>query len=334
MDPVSQACFGASLSQSFVNNKSKQLSALLIGALAGMAPDLDVLISSSEDPLFFLEYHRQFSHSLMFVPFGALLCALFCYPFFKKKLSFYQIYIFSFLAYATHGLLDSCTSYGTQLYWPFSNERVAWNVVSIVDPFFTLPVIIFIVLAVYKNNARYAQVAFVYAIVFLSMGTIQNYRAENAVYDLAQQRGHQPLRILIKPGFGNRHVWKTIYEYDGRYYVDAVKLLLGTEYITGSSIQKLNVERDFPWLSMNSQQARDIERFSLFSDGFLSVSKNNPNMITDVRYSFIPNHINSMWAIELSKQKNDDGEFEAHVEYVIKRNLDEKTRKLFIEMLF
>ena len=76
MDVLSQAVLGASLSQSFAKDKSKQLIALVIGALAGMAPDLDVLIYSSDDPLLFLEFHRQFTHSLLFIPFGALLCAL------------------------------------------------------------------------------------------------------------------------------------------------------------------------------------------------------------------------------------------------------------------
>jgi len=334
MDPVSQACFGASLSQSFVNDKSKQLIALIIGALAGMAPDLDVLISSSEDPLLFLEFHRQFTHSLIFIPFGAFLCALFFYPFAKTKLSFAQIYIFSFLGFATHGMLDACTSYGTQLYWPFSNERVAWSTVSIVDPFFTLPVAVLILFAVFRKKVLYARTAFIYAVVFLSLGAVQNYRAEKAAYALAHQRGHEPQRVRLKPSFANRHVWKIIYEHDGRYYVDAVKLLWDTEYFLGSSIQKLDLKRDFPWLSANSQQAKDIERFQWFSDGFLAVSTKNPNLITDVRYSYLPNRINSMWGIEVNKKKIDEGKLDAHVTYEMNGNLDKKTRKEFIEMLF
>ena len=70
----------------------------------------------------------------------------------------------------------------------------------------------------------------------------------------------------------NRHVWKLIYQYDDRYYVDAVKLLWGREYITGSSIRKLDLKRDFPWLPADSQQAKDVERFRWFSDDFLAVS--------------------------------------------------------------
>lgn len=344
MDPISQASFGASLSQSFANNSSRQAVALLIGALSGMTPDLDVLIQSAEDPILFLEYHRQFTHSLVFIPFGALICALLFYPLLHSrrllarwpaaKLSFGQIYLFCFLGYATHGMLDACTSYGTQLFWPFSNERFAWNVVSIIDPLFTLPVIALITLAACRKKVRYARIAFIYAVLFLGLGLIQYQRAEQAVFALAEQRGHQVERVHLKPGFANRHVWKMIYEYDGRYYVDAVKLLWHRKYIMGTSIQKLDVQRDFPWLPADSQQAKDIERFRWFSDGFLAVSTRDPNMITDVRYSFLPNKVNPMWGIELSRQDIDEGRLDAFARYQMIRNLDKRTGKVYFEMLF
>ena len=333
MDPLSQAALGASLSQSFVNNKSKQFTALIIGALAGMAPDLDVIIRSAHDPLLFLEYHRQFTHSLIFIPFGALLCALVFYPFARKNLTFSQIYLFSLLAYATHGLLDACTSYGTQLFWPFSDVRIAWNTVSIVDPFFTLPVIILIVLAVAKHNVRYAQCGFIYAVVFLSLGLIQKNRAEEAIYFLAQQRGHQIERIHIKPSFANRHVWKLIYEYDGRYYVDAVKLVFDKVYIPGTSIRKLNVQRDFPWLPAASQYKKDIERFRWFSDDYLAVSPHDKNFIMDVRYSFIPNQIKPMWGIILNEALMEK-DIDVHVKYEINSRPDKMTMEQFFEMIF
>ncbi len=344
MDPLSQASLGASLSQSFANDRSKQRIALVIGALAGMAPDLDVLIRSADNPILFLEFHRQFTHSLIFIPFGALVCALVFYPllaskWFRKKwpaasLPFSQVYLFSFLGYATHGLLDACTSYGTQLFWPFSTERFAWNTVSIIDPLFTLPVVFLVLLGAYKKNARYARFAFAYAVIYLSLGLVQHHRAEAAVFELAKQRGHQVERVQVKPSFANRHVWKIIYEYDGRYYVDAVRLLLNTEYITGTSIQKLDVKRDFPWLPADSQQAKDIERFRWFSDDYLAVSRRNPNLIMDVRYSYLPNRINSMWGVEVDKQLIDEGKLDAHVGYYMKSGTDKKTVKRFMDMVF
>jgi len=333
MDPVSQAALGASLSQSFANDRSKQLSALIIGGLAGMAPDLDMVIQSEHDPLLFLEFHRQFTHSLIFIPFGALFCSLIFYPFARKKLTFPQIYLFSFLAYATHGMLDACTSYGTQLFWPFSDVRIAWSVVSIIDPLFSLPVIILVLLAAVKRDARYAKIGFIYAVVFLSLGLVQKNRAEEALYSLAQNRGHQVERIHIKPSFANRHVWKLIYEYDGRYYVDAVRLVFDTKYIPGTSIRKLNVQRDFPWLSETSQQRKDIERFRWFSADYLAVSPHDENFIMDVRYSFVPNRIKPMWGIALDKALNEKNS-SVHVDYVINSRPDKITMKRFFEIIF
>ena len=143
MDPLSQGTVGAAFAQS-IANKSNIIKIGIIGFLAGLAPDLDVLISSENDPILFLEYHRQFSHSLFFIPLGSLIVAIFTFPLFKKSMSLKTIYVASFLGYATHGLLDACTSYGTLLFWPFSNERVTWNNISIIDPLFTIPVLILI----------------------------------------------------------------------------------------------------------------------------------------------------------------------------------------------
>ena len=334
MDPVSQAVLGASLPSFFERNKQRLASALAVGALAGMAPDLDVLIQSDNDPLLFLEYHRQFTHALVFIPFGALICALLLFPFFKTRLSFKQTYLFAFTGYATHGILDACTSYGTQLFWPFSNTRIAWSVVSIVDPLFTLPVLILLILAIKRRSRRSAMAAFVYAVVFLGLGIVQHQRAEAALMQLAQQRGHQPQHIHVKASFANRHLWKLMYEYDGRYYVDAARLLLDTTVIPGESIQKLDVARDFPWLPANSQQAKDIERFRWFSDDYLAVDPENKNIIMDARYSFIPNRIKRMWGIILDRKKIENGELDAHVGYEFKRGVDAATRKQFLQMLF
>ena len=330
MDVISQAVLGASLSQSFAKDKYKQLSAFFIGALAGMAPDLDVLIYSSKDPLLFLEFHRQFTHSLFFIPFGALLCALVFYPFIKNKLTFSHIYLFSFLGFSTHGLLDACTSYGTQLFWPFTNVRVAWDIVSIIDPFFTIPISIGVIFSVYKSNHLYARTVFIYAVVFLCLGFVQKQRAENVLYELAQERGHQTERIIVKPSFANRHVWKLIYEYKGTYYVDAAKLLIQSKIITGTSIKKLNVTSDFPWLLQDDQQAKDIERFRWFSNDYLAVNPENKNIIIDVRYSMLPNDIEMMWGIGLDKSKIDN----SHTSFIVNNKLDKETRKKFVDILF
>ena len=146
MDPLSQAVLGSVASQS-VRNKTSLIRVGTIGALAGMAPDLDVLIQSATDPLLSLEYHRQFTHSLIFIPLGAALCALAFWPFVRRHMSYQQVWLVALVGYATHGLLDACTTYGTMLLWPFSDARIAWSNISVVDPLFTLPLLAAAVLA-------------------------------------------------------------------------------------------------------------------------------------------------------------------------------------------
>ncbi len=333
MDPVSQAAFGAGFSQSLAT-RHKQLSAMLVGAVAGMAPDLDILIRSDEDPLLFLEFHRQFTHALLFIPFGALLCALVLQPLVRKQLTFSQTCLFALAGYASHGLLDACTSYGTQLLWPFSDERIAWSVISIIDPLFTLPLLVLLALAARRRQPRYAHYAVLYALLYLAAGLVQQQRAVAALQQLAAERGHQIERLHVKPSFGNRHVWKLMYEYDGRYYVDALRLLLSAQVIPGESIAKLDVARDYPWLPADSQQARDIERFRWFSDDYLAVDPADDNIIIDVRYAFLPNRIKRMWGIVLDRKKIERGELDAHVGYAFERGVDAKTRKQFLQMVF
>ena len=69
MDPFTQGTLGAALPQA-TRHRADIGAAGALGFVSGMAADLDVLIRSSSDPLMFLEYHRQFTHSLIFIPVG------------------------------------------------------------------------------------------------------------------------------------------------------------------------------------------------------------------------------------------------------------------------
>ena len=228
MDPVTQGAFGAIFAQT-ISNKKKILFGSIVGCCAGLAPDLDIFIRSVSDPLLKLEYHRQFTHSIIFIPIGALIVTLFSRILFKKYLSLGETYLFSFLGYATHGLLDACTSYGTQLLWPFSDERISWNYISVVDPFLSVPVILAIVFAVIMKNKLITLCGILYILIYLSFGAIQENRAEFSGKSIANFRGHESKNLTAKPSLGNLFLWKTIYEDSGFYYVDAVRLFSNLE---------------------------------------------------------------------------------------------------------
>lgn len=303
MDPLSQGVLGATLPQT-LSQKKHIVAATLFGALSGMAPDLDTLIRSSTDPLLSLEFHRQFTHSLFFIPFGGFICALVFYCLLARRwhISFKLTYLFCTLGYATHGLLDACTSYGTQLLWPLSNERFAWNTISIIDPLFTIPLVILAFFAVSRKAPLFARIALCWIIAYQSLGAFQHYRVSQIGEQLAEQRGHRPIRLEVKPSFGNLLLWKVIYEIEDGYFTDAVRAAPTPTVYPGKFIPKLDIERDLPWLDKASQQAKDLARFEWFSKGFLALDPNNPVRVIDMRYSLVPNEATGMWSIWLNKE--------------------------------
>ncbi|QIB67266.1 metal-dependent hydrolase [Kineobactrum salinum] len=317
MDPLTQGVVGAMLPQASAGRR-QVVAAGILGGLAGMAPDLDVLIRSSSDPLLFLEYHRQFTHSLLFIPVGSLLCALLLYLPIGRRcgLSLQRTWLYCALGYATHGVLDTCTTYGTLLLWPFSDQRFAWNTISIIDPLFTLPLLALVVAAARSRRPLLARLALVWALAYLSLGLWQRNVAQELGQALAAQRGHQPLKLEAKPSFANILVWKVVYENDGVFYVDAVRSWPEPVIYPGSSIARLDPGRDLPWLDPASQQAFDIQRFSWFSNGYVAQDPQHPERIMDVRYSMLPNEIDPLWSIELQP---DAGPL-AHVDYLVHRD--------------
>jgi len=238
------------------------------------------------------------------------------------------VYVASFLGYATHGLLDACTSYGTQLFWPFSDERVTWNNISIVDPLFTLPIAALLVIAIITRRKMFSFIAIGWIVFYLSLGFVQYERTLSAAMQLADSRGHNSERLTLKPSFGNLILWKSIYEHDGVYFVDAIRTVYSSTWCSGESIRKFDYQYHLPNLDRSSQQAIDIERFRWFSQDYLGYDEKN-SLVTDIRYSMLPNQIAPMWGIVIDKNQNMD----EHASWWTGRSLDQNQLDLFKAML-
>ena len=327
MDPISQGVAGAVVSGANQPKKHTNL-ALLCGAFAGISADIDVFISSPTDPLLFLEYHRQFTHSLVFIPFGAAICSALLWHWVRQHIDLRRLYLSCLLGFASHGLLDTCTTYGTQLFWPFSEERFAWNIISIIDPLFTLPLCILTWLA-YKQKSRiWLRAALAWMIIYLSLGLIQNLRATHAGEQLAATRQHHPAQIASKPSFANLLIWKTVYQWEDHFYVDAVRVGLEEKTYAGSRAAKIDVGQHFPSLERNQQQTIDIERFRKFSNGYLAWRPLHPDRVIDVRYSMLPNEINPLWYIQVNQDRPDQ-----HVKFITKERANSEILARFWSMI-
>ena len=330
MDPLTQASLGAAAAVACCPRGHTRWAAL-IGAVAGASPDLDVLIRSASDPLLSLEYHRHFTHALVSVPvIGVLFAVLFRVLFFRVKLTFREWLLYATVGALTHGLLDACTSYGTQLYWPFSSHRESWDLISVIDPLFTVPLAFLTVCAFAWRRPRFAQAALVLCALYFVFCGVQRSKAVRMVQQLAAERGHVPEGVSIRPSFGNVMVWRMIYLFEGRYYVDAVWVAPGgvPRLYEGQSVKQFTVADAAARVSPESVLGRDIERFRFFSQGYLYQHPTDADVIGDIRYAMWPDSVVPLWGIHIDPTKVD-----AHTEMVHYRDPSKPSRERLWAMI-
>lgn len=321
MDPLTQASLGAAAAALFSRGRNVRR-AIIVGATAGAAPDVDVLIRSATDPLLALEYHRHFTHALLFAPvIGLLVAALFKGLFFWKRWPYRELALFGVVGALTHGLLDACTSYGTLLYLPISSHRESWDIISIIDPIFTLPLFLLTVCAFAWRRPQFARVVFGFCMLYLCFGMYQRERAQDFALSLAEERGHQPLQLTARPSFGNTVLWRLVYRQGDQYYVDAVRILPFRPAIhyPGASVPAFKPEDTHELLPAESTLARDVERFRFFSQGYLYQVPSEP-VVADLRYSMFPDSVEPLWGIMVMPQAAED-----HAEMVYFRDPSQRS---------
>ena len=146
MDSITQLALGAAVGEAVLGKKVGYRAAMW-GAICGTIPDLDVLISLG-DPIRDFTYHRGISHSFFFL---TLLAPFVAWIIVKAHSSTRQYrkqwLLLVWLALCTHPILDSFTIYGTQILLPFTNHPISWSTIFIVDPTYTLCLLLGVIFA-------------------------------------------------------------------------------------------------------------------------------------------------------------------------------------------
>ncbi len=310
MDPVSHMALGAAVA-AVVSRPGGLRTACLVGAAAGAAPDLDVFIRSAEDPLLGLTFHRHFTHALVVAPLIGLFFAGLFKVLINRRCRFSELALYGIAGVSVHGLLDACTSYGTQLYWPFLDYRESWDVISVIDPLFTLPLLLCLGVAFISKRRGFAGLGLIACLCYLGFGLVQRERAQAFAEALAVERGHGASMLTVRPSFANLMAWRLVYREGDRYHVDAVTLLPFREPVlyAGASVPVFSEAEAAAVAAPGTVLAADIERFRFFSQGYLYRAPEDPMVLGDLRYATLPNQVRPLWGIRLDPAQPD-----AHVQ--------------------
>lgn len=187
MDSVTQIVLGAAVGEAVLGKKIGN-KAMILGGIAGTIPDLDVISGYFIDTVSALEIHRGFTHSIVFsVVFGLLFAWMLSR--WDKRANLKEWFWFWFLCFVTHPLLDAHTTWGTQLFWPL-DLRLAYKNIFVIDPLYTLPFLVFLILAMLQKRGSIKRrkfnnlgliVSSAYMVLTLILKGITYYKFEDAL---------------------------------------------------------------------------------------------------------------------------------------------------------
>lgn len=295
MDSVSQFALGAALSTAVLAGRTAPWKAALWGGALGTLPDLDTLVRHG-DPILDMVRHRAESHSLFYL---SLLSAPLGWAGARwlgrtrmaahgegtvggAGQAWQPWWWAAWLALFTHPLLDWMTVYGTQLAQPFSAHPFGLGSIFIIDPLYTLPLLLALAVALVWPHAATARRACVLGLVASTAylgwsAAAQQHVAQVARASLAA-RGVQPERVLVTPTPFNTVLWRAVAVEGGRYWEGYHSLLDG--------------ERPMRWTAHDRGAALiaahgalpAVQRIAAFSHGFYRMGLEDGQVtLTDLR---------------------------------------------------
>ncbi|MBA2709500.1 MAG: metal-dependent hydrolase [Tatlockia sp.] len=299
MDPITHGALGAATAQLLLMKRDKK-NAWLVGALAAMAPDLDVFIRSQQDPMLILLYHRHFTHSLSFIPVGAFLVTLVLILFKPFRKQWYYTFLAALIGYSTHGLLDACTSYGTLLFWPFNHERVSLDLIAIIDPFFTVPIILGLVWTLVNDNRIGVSIGLGLAGIFLLFNSFQHNRALAITESYSKENRIPISRARSFPFLLSSTHWRSVVETNNGFFIADLYLpLMNKSEVTKVGKYPVFKKEDLPeFVKISPGQLRDYKIFDWFSEGFVIIAARQPLILVDGRYLVGENPAIALWGIQ------------------------------------
>ena len=292
MDSLSQIVLGGAIAAAIAPAGHRR-AALLAGAALGTLPDLDALVIPllGGDAVDQMTMHRSVSHSLFVLPWLAALI----WAWFRRRGGrvadapmrwFWAIQ----LALITHPLLDAFTVYGTQLWWPLSPPPTMWASVFIIDPLYTLWLLIACVVAWIVRERPLAQRALVAGLA-LSTAYLGWSLVAKAQVDRAADQALTAMGLPDAPRFSvpmpfNTLLWRVV-AMTPEGYVEAERSLVADRgpmrfRAQRSDVAALRAVADFD----------RVARLRWFNHGFMKAEECKGRLIvSDLRMGLEPDYI-------------------------------------------
>jgi inner membrane protein len=296
MDSVSQIALGASVGLAVMGRRTAVWKVVLWGAIAGTLPDLDVLINHG-NPVHNMVLHRAETHSLFWLTLFSLPLALAVARWHGEWAQWRRWWLALWLVLVTHPLLDAMTVYGTQLALPFSNHPFGVGSVFIIDPLYTVPLLVGAGWAWAAGGRGVGMAVNAAGLVLSTAYLAWSVGAQQHVTQLARtalaEQGISAERVLVTPTAFNTVLWRVVAMTDTHFFEGFYSLLEGTP--------RIHFDRFDRGASLESglEQVDAVRRLAAFSKGFYKLSEQGDQvLISDLRMGQEPAYVFSFAVAE------------------------------------
>lgn len=280
MDSVSQLALGASIGIAVMGRRTAVWKAALWGGIAGTLPDLDVLLDHG-DAVLNMVLHRGHSHSLLWTSIAGTLLGT-CAARVHGQWPLWRRWSLAIcLAMATHPLLDAVTVYGTQVLQPFTDEAYGVGSIFIVDPLYTLPLLVGVVLALRRPVAyglKWNLRLLALSTAYLAWSMVAQAWAQGQVQSALRTQAIQAQALLVTPAPLNTVLWRAVVVQGDQYLEGYYSLFDGgrpvrwTAHPRGSDLMQTQAHHPH------------VQRMMRFTAGMVRLRIENGNLwLTDLR---------------------------------------------------
>jgi len=290
MDSVTQIALGAAVGEAVLGRKIGN-KALLWGGLIGTLPDLDVFVPLG-DVVKNFTYHRSATHSLIMLALATPLLVWVInriHPGLREYRWRWALLVY--LVFATHVLLDSFTSYGTQLFWPIVDTPVAWSTIFIIDPLYTLPLLVGVIAALVmsrdsERGYRWNRAGLIVSSLYLSWTVVASFIAQHGFNSALQAQNIAHEKLYVTPAPFNSLLWRAVVIDDRGYYEGYYSML-----DDGDDIAFMHYPSDRQLLA-GIEDHWAVRRLQWFSRGIYSVTLIKGDIvISDLRMGIEPHYV-------------------------------------------
>lgn len=288
MDSLTQLTLGAAVGLAAMGRRTAPWKAALWGAVAGTLPDLDVFIDHG-DPIRNMVLHRAETHApfwltLFSLPFAALVARIH-----GEWDRWRGWWLALWLALVTHPLLDGMTVYGTQLGLPFTDHPYAAGSIFIIDPLYTVPLIVGVVWALGSANAGRGRAANLAALAlstaYLGWGVAAQMHVDGVARRSLAAQGITAERLLVTPTAFNTVLWRVV-AIDGAHYHEGFRSPLDEK-------PAMHFDRFERGSALATELRGDdgVQRIQAFSHGFWAMWERDGTLgIVDLRMGQEPDY--------------------------------------------